>query len=426
MMNQLRPPMARAARRPLRSALQRTAAVIALTLGLSGCNTRGALPGVLYIAISVSRQESISPELVLELQKRFQQLETAFQHVYPRTRVQFNIYPNEQLLAAIRRRTQAGLGPDLLFVNAETSRTLLQEGLSVPYPASPTELAAFEPAEVQRLRTHQGALIGLPLLVQTQMACFNRLALPQPPSTVTELLAISAAGHPIGLASDINSLFWSAGSLGAIAGINQALAGQEPNPQQRAGIERWLTWLQDANSQQRVMFYTHQDTAERDLSNGRLDWIPCRSTSLPTLNQRMGANLGVTPLPNGDGLEASPINELRLLVLGRNSSRAGRERALAFGHFAMNPLIQRNITVDSKTFMPANIHVRVPVLSSSVLAAMATANVQGRRSNQTLSAIDSDDARVSAAQELVNSLLFGETSPRNGTTALIRLLRRQP
>lgn len=425
-MNQPRPPMARIAPRPLRPALRRTAAAIAIALGLSGCGVHGPLPGVLYVAISLSKEERISPELLLELQSRFRKLETAFQHVYPQTSVQFNVYSDDRLLPAIRARTQAGLGPDLLLVNGETARDLLRERLSIPYPASPAQLTAFDPAEVKRLRSGHGTLIGLPLLVQTQMACFNRQVLPQPPATVTALLATSAAGHPIGLAADLSSLFWSAGSLGAIDGINQALAGKEPSPPQRAGIERWLAWLQDANNQQRVMFYPSQPNAELALSSGRLDWIPCRSTSLPTLSQRMGARLGVAPLPNGDGLEASPINELRLLVLGRNASPAGRARALAFGRFAMNPLIQRNITVDSKTFLPANIHVRVPVLSSSVLAAMETASVQGRRSNQTLSAIDRDDARVNAAQNLINGLVFGEISPRNATTALIRVLRKQP
>lgn len=425
-MGQPRPPMARTAPRPLQRWLQRTAAAIALSLGLSGCSTHGPLPAVLYVAISVSKEESISPELVVELQAHFRQLEAAFRHVYPQTSVQFNVYSEDRLLPAIRARTQAGLGPDLLLVNGETARHLLREHLSVAYPASTSQLTAFDPAEVRRLRTSQGGLIGLPLLVQTQMACFNRQVLPEAPATVTALLTTSAAGHPIGVATDLASLFWSAGSLGAIDGINQALAGEEPSPKQRAGIERWLAWLQDANSQQRVMFYTNQPNAELALSNGRLDWIPCRSTSLPSLSQRMGARLGVAPLPDGDGLEASPINELRLLVLSRNASPAGRARALAFGRLAMNPLIQRNITVNSKTFLPANIHVHVPVMSSSVLAAMETASVQGRRSNQTLSAINRDDARVGAAQELINSLVFGEISPRNATTALIRVLRRQP
>lgn len=100
----------------------------------------------------------------------------------------------------------------------------------------------------------------------------------------------------------------------------------------------------------------------------------------------MGGRLGVAALPDGAaGAKASPINRLRVLTLGRNSSGSGRERALTFSRFGINPMTQRNITVGSRTFPATNRHVRVPVLSSNGLAAMVMAHSQGQNTDEMLS-----------------------------------------
>jgi len=135
----------------------------------------------------------------------------------------------------------------------------------------------------------------------------------------------------------------------------------------------------------------------------------------------------VAALPDGAaGAQASPINRLRVLSLGRNSSGSGRERALAFSRFGINPMTQRNITIGSRTFLPANRHVRVPVLSSNVLAAMVTANSQGRNTDEMLSTLHGTDPRIPALQTLINQLVFGQVSPVAATDQVISLLRRKP
>lgn len=86
-----------------------------------------------------------------------------------------------------------------------------------------------------------------------------------------DLLALSAAGHPVSLPTNLTNLFWSAGRLGAIPGLNAAVAGRRPTPEERAGIEAWLAWLQNGSNQQRVMFFDSQGSAQRDLIDGKLD-----------------------------------------------------------------------------------------------------------------------------------------------------------
>ena len=403
----------------------RLLAALSAGLLLNGCTPRWQLPTVIYIAVGVSNDQAIDSDLLKDFKSKLEALESGFKSLYPNTSFQFSLYPEDQLVEATELRNRQGLGPDLFLVNGETATQLLKKRLTEPFPATPLQLHAFEPSDLKRLRTSTGQLVGLPILLQTQVSCFNRKRLPEAPATVQDLLAVSADGVPIGLPSTITNLFWTAGSLGGLAGFDRALSGAKPNAEELAGIEHWLAWLQDASYQQRVIFYADQQAAENQLIAGQLDWIPCRSTVLPRLRNKMGNSLGVAALPNGEFTEASPVNRLRLIALGRNSSAAGRKRALAFSRFSINPLTQRNITLGSQVYLPANRFVRIPVLSSSVLAAMVTASEQGRQSNQAVNQLHGRDRRLLGLQNLTNELVFGEVTPKSAAIQLVRILREK-
>ena len=405
--------------------LAATAAVIAAGLVLGGCSTRWRLPTTLYVTVGVSNDQSIDSELVDDIQVKLSQLRKGFKELYPHTNFQVSLYPEAEVAEAIRLRSSQGLGPDLVLVNGDTAMQLLQEGLTDPFPATAAELTTLNPDALRRIRLSGNSLVGLPLLLQTQLSCFNRQKLPRVPATVDDLLNLAADGIPVGRPATVQNLFWSAGSLGALEGINEAIQGQQPSAAGQAGIRRWLGWLQNASYQQRVIFYANQPQAEADLVSGQLDWIPCRSTVLPRLRRKMGARLGVAALPNGDSSMASPINRLRVIGLGKNSSQAGRDRALAFSRFSLNPLTQRTVTVGEATYLPANRFVRVPVASSAVLAAMQTASQQGQMTNTLISNIHHQDRRIVRIQSLINELVFGEVSPDSATTQAIRILRER-
>jgi hypothetical protein len=311
-------------------------------------------------------------------------------------------------------------------VNGDTALRLRQAGLVDPFPVRKDQLAIFNEEEVRRLRSPDGQLAGLPLLVQTQLSCFNRQRLSEPPATLQELLNASANGHPMGLSLDLYYLFWIVGSTGALPAIDRAVLGQPLNPADRQALTGWLAWLQNASNQQRVTFFPDQPTAEAEFKAGRLDWIPCRSTVVPQLRRVMGSTLGVAPLPDGEGHRASPINRLRVLALGRSSSAAGRRRALAFSFYSVNPLTQRTLTLGSQTVLPANRFVTVPVQSSQVLAAMVAAANQGLQANSLVTLVHTNDPRIPRLQTLLTELVFGESSPEGTSTELVQILKARP
>lgn len=401
-------------------------ACISAGLTLSGCTSSWQLPTVLYVAVGISSDRTINSGVVNDVQKQLELLEGGFRRLYPTTTFQVSLYPEDQIVESIRLRTRQGLGPDLLLVNGDTALELLRAGLTDPFPATAEQRHAFVPGELARISNQRGQLAGLPVLVQTQQSCFNRELISEPPATTDQLLAMSADGIPVGLPADLANLFWSAGSLGGLAGFNRATAKQTLTPEEQAGLERWLQWLQNASYQQHVLVYSNQEQAAAELISGQLAWIPCRTTEIPGLRRQMGPRLGIAPLPNGAGGTASPINRLRLMALGRNSSQTGRSRALSFSRFSLNPLTQRNIVLGTQNYLPANRFVRIPVMSSSVLAALVTASQQGRQVNQLIASVHHNDPRVKQLQNLLNELLFGEVSPRDATFQTIRILRQTP
>lgn len=397
------------------------------SLGLAGCNGRLELPNVLYLAIGTNSDQAIDAELMEETQGHLNVLERGYRQIHPESRFQFGLYPEAIIESALRRRNRTGLGPDLIFVNGDTAMRMLASGVVVPFPASSSQLNLFDPNDLDRIRNSRGELAGLPLVLQTQVACFNRKRLPKPPTTTTELLTASAAGRPVGLTVELYSLFWSAGSLGAVSGIEQAVAGQQPSAADTERITTWLAWLQNASNQQRVTFFSDQKAALSEFQAGRLDWIPCSSTSLPRLRKQMGADLGVANLPSGpDGTPPSPIKRVRVLALGSNSSAAGRVRAIAFVRFTTNPLMQRALTIGSQTVLPANRFVKVPVQSSMVLEALNRSNEDSDQLSSILKLLHDNDPRIAKAHGLITELVFGEVRPQASAQALIRLLQEKP
>ena len=391
-------------------------------LAISGCSTV-RLPNVVYLAAGTNRDQTINSELLDEFGSRLTLMEQGFRQINRNTHFQFSLYPEEQIEAAIRRRTRGGLGPDLLFVNGDTALRLLQLGLVEPYPVTRAQLNLFNPEEVKRLRSPGGQLAGLPVLIQTQLACFNRNELSAPPTSLDELLASSARGNPSGLSVDLYNLFWTAGAMGAIPAVNQALLHRPLTAAQHRELERWLSWLQNASNQQGITFFGSQQAVEAEFMAGRVDWIPCRSTALPRLRRHLGQALGVSALPDGRYGPASPVNRLRVLALGTSSSALGRRRAMSFTEFSVNPLIQRALTMGSQTVLPANRFVKVPVSSSNVLEAMVKAGEQGSQINQMVAMLHTNDPRIKNSEHLITQLVFGELSPTQATERIITILR---
>ena len=114
---------------------------------------------MLFIGLGVASDEVISPELLADLQERFRKLQTACRMLNANTIIRFNLNPEGQMVEAIRHRTWAGLAPDLLLVNGETARELLECRQSGGDPWS--ERGRRRPAAHPRRTDRHRGLAGL-------------------------------------------------------------------------------------------------------------------------------------------------------------------------------------------------------------------------------------------------------------------------
>lgn len=422
----------------LRFCIPKAEALAAALLLLSGCQARQAvdlrggnakedLEGVLYLYVGVHDNASDLSGYRRNFNQTFKALEQQFRQVNPRTHFVVQLHRESSLLKEVAQRNASGLGPDLLLVSNRTALQLARAGLTRPPQLTPELRREIDPAILSRASLRNPPrLAGLPVAQKAQLACFNSSRLQQVPATLQELLAISANGNTVGLALDPHGMFWSAGALGANEALQQAIFRRPLTRDQHQAMVRWTRWLQDAATQQKVFFYGNQDLLLEALSSGQLDWISCHSSDLQQLQRRLGSKLGVAPLPDGPGGQASPISELTVLALGVNSSDSQRQAAEAFAHFALNPLVQRNITVNLREVLPVNRFVTVPAESSMVLKAMLRAQEQSRQAGSIAAAIHLNDRRMLQTQGLITRLVFGESTPEITAQRLIRTLQGQP
>ena len=409
-----------------RRALALLASCSLTAFSLVGCNGGLPPPTPLHIALGTNSDQRLDNEFREDFQERLGLLERGFLRIHPDTILQLAIYPGDQLIAAMQRRSRAGLEPDLIFVNGDTAVKLLNAGVVDPYPASPEQLRSFDPTLLDRVRDPQGRLAGLPLLVQTQLSCYDRRQIPEAPRSLDDLLRLSASGVAIGLSVEPIQLVWTAGSLGAIPALIQALRGQTLTAANREALIRWLDWLKLASGQQHVMFFSSQQEATAEFLAQRVAWIPCSSINTAVLRRHLGANLGVAPLPEGPNQQqAAALNRVRVIALGRHSSAKARRLALDFVRFSANPLTQRSMTIGSLTVLPANRLVSLPLQSSQQLQAMQIAAEQGQQTNQLAALIRSDDSRIPQMQTLLTRLVFGEANPVETADALLPVLERR-
>jgi len=354
-----------------------------------------------------------------------------YQRLHPGLQLQLSVVPEAELEETLRRDRSRGLGPDLLVLRAPEANALLQQGLVErlnDQPAWHRSQPLLEPALVERVTTTAG-VSGLPIYNLLTLACFDRQAVPRPPASLDELMGLAASGRPIGVAVDPIGIWWSAGALGAQTAMVPILTGHprvataSPTAD-RAALLAWLTWLRQLALQSRVDIASGPRELVEGLESGRLSWIPCYSASLAHLERSMGKRLGVAPLPGGPAGPPTPFGTVMVMALGSDSSTPQRRLALQLAELSLDPLVQREITLESLMVLPANRFVSVPVASSGRLVALEQAQRQFDERSKLLTASFSAD-RLRRMQPLVEDLLWkvmlGVVTPQQGTEALLRL-----
>ena len=123
---------------------------------------------------------------------------------------------------------------------------------------------------------------------------------------------------------------------------------------------------------------------------------------------------------------AAPSNTLRVMAFGRNSSRAQREMARALALYVTGPLIQRNLTVESLSFLPVNPNVAIPINSSSALEVMVESMELALQSADQLTVLNKRLNPIQNSNDRMIELVFAGRTPQEVSEGLLSKLGGQP
>jgi hypothetical protein len=357
---------------------------------------------------------------------------TAFRKLHPDMNVEISTTSESTVEQDLLQSHSRGLGPDLVLLHGPKAIALLNLGVVDPLPSGDPQLrrtlSQVEPSLLKRVTTPRGTA-GLPVFSELTLACYDRRRLNPSPRSLSALLAVAAAGKPVGLSVDAMGLWWTAGALGAsraMTPILLSMKGERPGTLQtdRSDLLRWLQWLRQSSMQGRIDVATGPRDLTLGLESGRLAWIPCFSPLLLRLSTTMGRNLGVAALPGGPQGPPSPFLSPRVWALGSDSSPRQRKLALEMARLSLDPLVQRDITLNSRYVIPANRFVPIPVASSGRLAALAEAQAQ-YNANAFWHGINYSEDELAGVVPRIESLLTqvmeGILTPSQGTDALLEM-----
>ena len=383
---------------------------------------------MLYAAASISDSASLSPAIRQAYTEQLKAIRTGFRQLYPEIDFQIALYPESDFITELLRRADSDLGPDLIITNTLLAAQLFDLGLMDAPPAALTEggLDEGNQAGSTRPNVEQPLNASAPFAIYPQLACFNKTAITKSPTTTQKLIQMSDAGVRIGLSTQASQLIWSAGSNGALPALTAALEDRNLSKAQKLKLTGWFQWLQQANRTEGIRFLSNHSQLRKALANGELDWISCNSASTTPLRRAMGEQLGVAALPNGTDHKASPVNRVRVLAFGSDSTQQQRLAAQRFASYVMSPIVQQNLSRQSAAYLPANRLVKRPQGYAQTFNAMIQAREQAEASEPAISTFNpySDNTRRLTA--LLTPLIFGQTTAQDTTQQLLKRSRPEP
>lgn len=338
-----------------------------LTILLSSCASLKA-PKTLFITYKIDAKDFRT--VTSQIRSFLNKYTEAFQRSNPDVNVVLINYKSKNFYDQITRDTSLNLGPDLVITEQDSAPKLFARDLITTLPSQQYFNAIYSQRIQSVAKTKAGYLFA-PWLISTQIACFNKTKINDPPSTIQELEELGASGKRIGLAANLFELIWTAGTQGAISEFSSLGRGITTN-QAYPGIQAWLQWLQQAALYKNISFHEDGKELSLKLQNNELDWITCWGGLFEDLKKTMGNNLGVAALPNGSRSKAFPPPIFYGFSLGENSSQSQRTTALKFIKSNVNIVAQRKIQLDDLGFLAANQNVSIPPEISKIQSAINT------------------------------------------------------
>ena len=301
------------------------------------------------------------------------------------------------------------MGPDLILLTNNNALPLLRKKFIKDISLNHAEMRSVRNTLLPSFR-HNGKLLGIPVFIYPQLACYDRSRLKKPPESLDELIRLSQSGNSFGIEKNIDTLQW------LYSGLGYDLF----EPKKQSSSLLFLRWLKLANLQPTISFESDPLLLRTGLISGEFSWITCSGSWLTSLKLRMGKNLGAVMLPNILAGKANPFLESRTWLFGSQSSMKQQELAKRFALFTVNIVQQRNTALKLATAVPVNPGISLPLKTNKTLQLVNLAAGQGKL--LTLSQVDWLYAMDPVFIPYLDLVLSGEQSPEAIAPRLDNLL----
>ena len=349
----------------------------------------------------------------------FEQQVELFQRFNPGVKIDVRFVPNDQLIKQLNFQYSRGLAPDLILVTTNNLLPLWRQGLIKPIELKPFEQKSVRAALLPAFK-HKKQLLGLPVLIYPQIACYNQKRLKNPPANINDLIGLAQAGYPIGISGNFESLSWL--YTGFDDSVHANISGQQSNNLFKSPSLPFLSWLRLANLQPSISFESDQQLLRNGLVSGEFSWITCSGAWLQGLQKRMGSKLGIALLPSFTAGPAQGLLNARTLAFGSQSSSIQYAYAKRFALFSVNIVQQRNVILRLRSAMPVNPGISLPLKTDSTLALIVEAGSNGRLLNlQNIDLLNAIDPKTKPYLDLV---LSGDQSPQTVAPRFDSLLKQ--
>jgi hypothetical protein len=333
-----------------------------------------------------------------------------FENVNPDVRIQARFIPSVDLEREIKFQHTRGLGPDLILLTDNNALPFFRKNYIKSVTLNRFQILSIRNSLLPSFM-HKGKLLGIPVFIYPQLACYNRLRLKKPPENLDELIKLSQNGYSFGIDKNFDALQW------LYSGLGDALF----EPKTLSSSLAFLRWLRLANLQPTISFESDPLLLRSGLTSGEFSWITCNGAWLPGLQIRMGEKLGAVMLPNMSTGKARPFLNARTWLFGSQSSGRQHELAKKFVLFSVNIVQQRNMALKLGTAAPVNPGISLPLKTNDTLQLVNLAAERGKL--LSLDQIDWLYKTDPILMPYLNLVISGEQSPGAIAPRLTQLVK---
>ena len=334
--------------------------LLTIALLLVGCRNTASeanerLQGRLLLWHSFQGKEAETLKVILD----------DYRELYPQVKIVSESVPEKEIAEQFQQQAQSGLGPDMMISSYFTQIPLIRAGLLRPLNNYNLDLSTYLPRTILQV-THQGNLYGLPFSLNTQVLCYNKTKVKQPPKTLPEIIKEVELERQFALASNFLDAFWGVQIFESESDIVKRDFVFNPSI-----WAAWLEWLQQAKKDTHFILTDDSVTLHQAFAEGKLAYYVCKSEEISQLKATLGADkLGVSILPGANNKPAGPLLLTRVVLFNRASSPATTQLALKLAQFLTNEEQQTELAIQTESLIPANSKVKLDRRLSPIQAVL--------------------------------------------------------